>query len=338
MSGTEATATTVLLPVYFADATAEHLRFLQRALESVHVQEFPGPYEVLIVDDGSPTPVESHAAAFGPDLTRHVRFVRQARNGGLVHALNTGLMQSRHPFIARIDADDRWLPTKIAKQFAQFAQDPDLTVSATGMTLVDEAGKPIEPHVRPGDWKGILKFFTDVGCPFPHGSVLARREIYHLVGGYPHDPAVSHCEDYALWGVWLRFFKPAMVEEALYDYTVSASSVSEQNKIQQLTASEAISAAFLALNAPERVPVALRQLAEALGVTQLEAGIVAYRAWRYRLGLMVPPDAIAPLRQLMPDRIVKAASTAGRQGLTLDQLLPRPVAVKLQSLVQATVA
>jgi glycosyltransferase involved in cell wall biosynthesis len=307
--------TTVLLPVYFAEASDYNLRMLRRALESVQVQEFPGAYEVLIVDDGSPVPVESHMAALGAaGAMPQLRFIRHARNAGLVDALNRGLLNSRYPFIARLDADDRWLPTKIEKQFGQFAKDPDLTVSATGMTLVDEAGAAIEPHVRPGDWRGILLFFTDVGCPFPHGSVLARKEIYHHLGGYPHDPDVRHCEDYALWGTWLRFFKPAMVEESLYEYTISQHSVSANNSIQQLTGSERISAAFLALNAPERIPPTLPQLATALGLTLTEAGLVAYRAWRYRMSLAVPESAIEPLRRLLPDRMVSVSAASDERG------------------------
>jgi glycosyltransferase involved in cell wall biosynthesis len=318
--------TTVLLPVFLKNTGREDFRLLQRSLDSIRCQDFPGPYEILVVDDGSATPVEELAIALGSQAMReNIRFVRCARNGGLVHALNRGLMESRYPFVARLDADDCWLPTKIGKQFELFARDPDLTITATGMTLVKPTGERIETHIRPGDWDGILNFFIDVGCPFPHGSVVARRDIYRLLGGYPHDPAMSHCEDYALWGIWLRFFKPAMVEEALYDYTVSTGSVSVRHADQQRAASGHVNRTFQALSPVGHVPRALQSLATVLGVNLVEAGIIAYRIWRYRLELSVPCAAVEPLEMLMPDRIVKAKAQASPPQVSLDRVLGRAV-------------
>jgi Glycosyl transferase family 2 len=237
-------------------------------------------------------------------LLQNARFIRASRNNGLVNALNIGLIESRYPFIARMDADDRWLPTKIEKQFLLFDADPDLSITATGMHLVTPDGEPFETHIRAGDWNGILRFFIDGGCPFPHGSILARREIFHLMGGYSHRPATAHCEDYALWGNWLRFFKPAMVEEALYDYTVSTNSVLSVQTEQQRQAAGAVNACFKALDPVERVPKALADLADATGLSVLEAGVLAYTLWSFRLSVRLPEAALRPLDALMPDRIV----------------------------------
>jgi glycosyltransferase involved in cell wall biosynthesis len=292
--------TSVLLPIFFRENSAEAIQLLSRALESVEEQNFPGPHEILIVDDGSPTPIETAAALIGSDeLLQNVRFIRVSRNNGLANALNIGLIESCFPFIARIDADDRWLPTKIEKQFLLFDADPDLSITATGMHLVTPAGKPFETHIRPGDWNGILRFFTDVGCPFPHGSILARRDIFHLMGGYSHLPTTAHCKDYALWGHWLRFFKPAMVEEALYDGFVSSLHSEHQCK-----ASGLVNARFQAIKPVERVPSALADLAEATELSVLKAGVLAYNLWRFRLSVVLPKAALGPLDALIPDRLV----------------------------------
>ncbi|CAN7409123.1 glycosyltransferase [Bosea sp. LjRoot9] len=317
--------TTVLLPVYFEEPSTENLRLLRRSIESIRDQRFPGAYETLIVDDGSPVPIASLSSRIGsPALVQEVRFVRAGRNGGLVHALNRGLASSHHPYIARLDADDKWLPGKIEKQFEQFLQDPDLTISATGMTLVTPAGRPLETHVRPGDWGGILKFFVEIGCPFPHGSVLARRDIYQLLGGYSHDPRTAHCEDYALWGIWLRFFKPAMVEEALYDYTVHGQSVSALNGVQQQGGSMLVRERFCAVDAVNAVPGALQALAKTVGVTMLQAGILAYRMWRYRLTVWMPRGALEALALLMPDRDITLAASSDHRAITWEQVLAQP--------------
>lgn len=314
--------TTILLPVHFDKPDAEKLRLLRRALESIEEQNFPGPHEILIVDDGSSVPVEALCSQLGsPRLQKRMRVLRSDRNNGLVHALNRGLGASRFPFVARLDADDRWLPDKIERQFEQFLRDPDLTISATGMTSVRPSGEPLETHIRPGDWTGILNFFVAEGCPFPHGSILAKRATYRLLGGYSHAPETAHCEDYALWGIWLRFFKPAALEEALYDYTIHDQSISIRHSSQQQMGSTLVRERFRSVDAARNVPQALQALSGAARLTLMEAGILAYRMWRYRLAVRLPGAALAPLALLMPDRKVDA--TDDPHALALDRVLGR---------------
>src|SRR4051812_23058883 len=105
----------VVLPVFWREADSEDVRLLRRALDSVAIQDFPDEHEIIIVDDGSPVPVAS-LASFTPEERRTVRILRSERNCGLSHALNRGLVAARFPLVARLDADDRWLPGKIPKQ------------------------------------------------------------------------------------------------------------------------------------------------------------------------------------------------------------------------------
>jgi hypothetical protein len=296
-------AVTVVLPVFFPEADGERVRLLRAALESVHVQRFPSAYEVLVVDDGSPRPVVELAPRLGNE-TKAVRFVRLPHNTSIANALNRGLAEARYPFIARLDADDRWVETKIEKQLALFAADPDLTIAGTGMTLVTPSGEPIETHVRPGAWAWALDFLAAGGSPFPHGSVLARRDVYRLLGGYPLDPAVRRCEDYALWADWVRFFKPGMVEEALYHYTVSPDSISVAHREEQIRGTQLVQARLEGL-IPARVPDALAELAGIVGCTLREAGTLAFKMWRFGAIVRLPPSAAGPLAALMPDREVR---------------------------------
>ena len=125
---------------------------------------------------------------------------------------------------------------RLKKQLDLFARDPDLTIVGTGMILVTLMDELIETHIRPSSWEWCLQFVAAGGSPFPHSSVVARRDIYQALGGYPADRRFIHCEDYALWADWLRFFKPAMLEEFLR-YTVSPYSVSVAARQQQIEGS-----------------------------------------------------------------------------------------------------
>ncbi len=301
----------VLIPVYFSDTSVGKVRWLRRALDSVSDQKFPGNVEILLVDDGSPSPVRELAEEFGPSA-HDVRFIRTARNYGIVSALNAGLRQAKYPLVARLDADDAWAQGKIEKQLAMFASDADLALTATGMTRVDEADVVIDQHVRPGDWEGILRFFVEGGSPFPHGSVIARKDVYALLGGYPHDATFAHCEDYALWGTWIRFFKPAMLEESLYRYTVAQSSVSVVHGAQQATAARLVRDRFASLGLASRLPAALEELSRVVGISLVDAGALSYAMWRFGAHFVLPEAAIAPLGVILADRYVHVATSRQR--------------------------
>lgn len=295
----------VLLPVFHRENSLQNIALLRRALESIKDQDIRTDYEVLLVDDGSPVPIAQQAELLGA-AADDVTWIRIERNGGLVNALNSGIRVAKYRFIARLDADDCWLPTKVEKQLDLFRADPDLTITATGMSLVRPDNTVIEHLVRPGDWGGILNFFVNDGCPFPHGSVIARADIYRLLGGYPHDGRFSHCEDYTLWGTWLRFFKPAMVEECLYNYTASDTSVSILYAPQQATTSRIVNRRFAEGDLSDRLPTALQRLSETLDVSLLEAGRLSYVLWQFRPEVVLPETAIDSLRVILFDRVFSA--------------------------------
>jgi glycosyltransferase involved in cell wall biosynthesis len=294
-------AVSVVLPIYYGGLSTGAIALLRRALASVHEQGFDSDYEIVIVDDGSVVPVADLADLVGRDLLKCTRFIRQTRNNGVVAALNRGIREARYPLIARIDCDDRWCPGKIEKQLAIFREDPDVTITATGMTRVDPDGKPIDSYIRPGDWRGILQFAAETGCPFPHGSVVARKDIYLALGGYAQDPQFRHCEDYELWTRWLRFFKPAMIKEALYAYTVSEGSISTTYGAEQQQAAQRIKTSFRKLNLVETLPGALQELADSLGSSLYTAGLLASIMWQFGVWVRIPRSTVEPLRSILPD-------------------------------------
>lgn len=311
----------VLMPIYMKHATKRNIELLDRALASVAEQDYPSDAEILIVDDGSPVPVADLVSVSRYGASLPVRILRSDLNQGIVHALNLGIHGAKYELIARMDADDCWRSGKIEKQVARMNADDALTIIGTGMTRIFESGSASDIHIRPDGWSPALRFFVDSGSPFPHGSVLARKDIYRLLGGYPHAVSVAHCEDYALWGVWLRFFKPGMVEESLYNYTVSAGSVSLLNSEKQQQATGQINAAFARLRLAEKLPGAMHELARSLQLTLVQAGVVAYRLWLHRPHMRLPSAAIDPLADILVDRIVGPCRDEGQKFFEVNAML-----------------
>jgi glycosyltransferase involved in cell wall biosynthesis len=313
----------VILPTLIRLPSAYAINLLDRAIRSVQEQNYPGRFEIVLVDDASPEPVAQTLDSVGCRYRCDLRVIRLHRQLGLVQALNCGLLAAQYGLIARIDADDFWLPGKIERQLARFATDPELSIVGTGMRLRFEDGRPPEDFVRPDGWSPILRFFSEVGCPFPHGSIVARRDIYRLLGGYPQSAEYSHCEDFALWSAWIRFFKPARVEEVLYVYSVSPGSISSIHAERNRRISAKIKNDFACLDIAETTPETIGHLASVLGLSLLQAGAVCYRLWHYRPAVTLPEAAVAPLRRLLADRTIRmaAAEDEGRRRLQISDLL-----------------
>ena len=124
-------------------AAKNYGRFLAEAVESVLAQTFTD-WELLIIDDGSSDDTTLVAARFADSRIRCVKSDRLGQS----RAKNLGIDLARGEFIAFLDADDAWLPTKLEKQRTLFNDDVGVVFSRR--TLMDEASRPL-PMNGPAD-------------------------------------------------------------------------------------------------------------------------------------------------------------------------------------------
>lgn len=110
--------------------------FLREAIESVIAQAF-SDWELLIVDDGSTDDSYEIAQRFAQNFPDTIRSLCHAdrRNHGMSATRNLGLSHARGDYVAFLDADDVWLPNKLAAQVAILDGQP--SVGATyGRALI----------------------------------------------------------------------------------------------------------------------------------------------------------------------------------------------------------
>src|SRR5690348_1065740 len=104
----------VILPTY------NRASLISRAIRSVLNQTFTD-WELLIVDDGSTDATEQLIRSRSADS--RIRYMKLPQNVGMCNARNHGIALARGEFIAFLDSDDEWLPTKLEKQLAVFRRD-----------------------------------------------------------------------------------------------------------------------------------------------------------------------------------------------------------------------
>lgn len=162
----------VLLPAYNgqADVDLTLASFSESAL--VHV---------LIVDDGSTPPIVA------PRLDNlHIEVLRMAQNGGIERALQTGidaLAARGFRYAARIDAGDRSVPQRLAKQRVFMELHPHVAGLGMWTQVVTRDGKPLFMLTPPAEPNAIrrLRFFRS--C-LAHPSMMLRIDAVRSVGNY----------------------------------------------------------------------------------------------------------------------------------------------------------
>lgn len=170
-------------------------RYLRQAIESALDQSYP-PYEVVVIDDGSTDATLEIAHSFGDKVICKVQ-----QNQGPSAARNFGTEVSTGEWIAYLDADDYWLPTKLEQQIAVAQRNPSVGLIYTGRTQVYEDGRSVVIPARDPGWnKRRLRFRNPM---FPT-TVLVRRS---LALQHPWDVSLRSSVD------WWFFYQLSKVTE-----------------------------------------------------------------------------------------------------------------------------
>jgi glycosyltransferase involved in cell wall biosynthesis len=165
--------------------------YVAQAIESVLVQTVP-PSRIVVVDDGSVDETAMIVERFG----RAVTCVRQ-QNRGVAAARNRGAREAGTEWVAFLDADDVWLPTKLERQGSRVRNSGAAAVF-TAVALVAEDLSPI-PRGPVSDVRDDLEALLLHGETIPQGTsstLLVRYSIFSGVGGY--DETLSTMADWDL--------------------------------------------------------------------------------------------------------------------------------------------
>jgi len=162
--------------------------------------------EIIVINDGSTDNTAAIARSFGTPVK-----VFEQSNAGVCSARNHGIREATGEFIALVDHDDYWLPTKLSNQLAAFAANPQVDVvfsdfvwwhtnEATGMFANAVA---FESQALP---QGIDIVFSGwiyhqmlIDSYILTSTALARAHVVRNANGF--DESLPFSED---WDFWLR--------------------------------------------------------------------------------------------------------------------------------------
>ncbi len=179
----------IIIPAYNAE------EYIRESVESALAQTY-SPVEVIIVDDGSK---DGTKKILEPYIgSGKIVYIFQ-QNKGLAASRNAGIKIAKGEFIAFLDADDAFLPEKVAEQVHALEAHPDFGVCYSDLIhMSEEEPRTFYHHTYQypsGDVFGELlkrQFINPL-------TVMARREIFEKYGVF--DESLRRSED---WDLWLR--------------------------------------------------------------------------------------------------------------------------------------
>ncbi|MEO1323978.1 MAG: glycosyltransferase family A protein [Pseudomonadota bacterium] len=157
----------VVMPVY------NTAKYVEAAIDSVLGQSLRN-FELLIIDDEGTDNSIDLCRAYGDP---RIRIIAQ-KNRGLAGARNTGIREAKGQFIALLDSDDLWEPTKLENHVAHLRRSPNIGVSFAASTLIDDDGNPLRIVQRP-KLRGVTPQDVFLRNPVGNGSSpVIRRSVF----------------------------------------------------------------------------------------------------------------------------------------------------------------
>lgn len=219
---------TVLMAVY------NGLKYLPEAISSVLNQTYSN-FEFIIIDDGS-TDKSCEVIEDFALKDQRIRFYQQ-KNKGLARTLNAGIKIARGKYIARMDADDICVPSRLQDQLRTI-ETHDFGLIAGGVCWIDHKGTEIgkyKPTICPSEMRNLLREGTHI----IHPTVIFRRKIVEKLGGYR--PLFRYAQDYDLWLRMSEYTDLACTPKVVLKYRIHEKQVSVKSIESQSLAAVAAS-------------------------------------------------------------------------------------------------
>ena len=223
----------IIMPVYNGS------EFLEEAIHSVLNQTFTD-FELLVIDDGS---TDATGEIADNHRKRDSRIAYHFKDhSGLSETLNYGLRASSGEIIARIDADDRWLPGKLLVQERILRNSPGIGLIGTSVLFINRNGERIPSlsgfnhgeDVNPAELKGkILR--NNLICS---STLVFKRSLLREAGEF--DPDLRTSMDYDFLIRALAVGEGMIISDSLVEYRISDSMMTLKNRGQMVNESARI--------------------------------------------------------------------------------------------------
>lgn len=168
---------------------------LARAIESALGQRFDRKFEVIVVNDGSTDYTAEVMRGYGNRI-----IALHGMSRGVSAARNAGARAARGTYLAFLDADDEWMPEKLARTVPLLDAEPECVLAYHDAVEIDAAGRVQRSSYYYNGYSSPQ--FEELLTPEGHAHILPtavvmRRFAFERCGGF--DEGLTSGEDFYMW-------------------------------------------------------------------------------------------------------------------------------------------
>ena len=204
---------TIMVSVYNAE------EFIGGALESAINQSYSGPYEVLVINDGSTDDTRGKIQWYKKRDDK-IRLINQ-ENVGIGRSRNSLLNNSRGEYLLGLDGDDVLESEALEKVVETFERNPSFGMIYTNQREIDKKGDEIGRRER----EVCHSYFNDLvyHCHFPgHLRAFSKNSL----DGVRFNDEFKTAEDWDFLLKVIQKTKVLHIPETLYSYRINNSGLS----------------------------------------------------------------------------------------------------------------
>jgi glycosyltransferase involved in cell wall biosynthesis len=231
----------VIIPTY------NQADLLKRSLQSLRDQTF-SDWEAIIIDNHSDDETKEVV-----DTLRDSRIQYQTihNNGIIAASRNLGIRHAKGEYIAFLDSDDLWYPSKLSECVKTLQQDKEIVCHGLWIRKDGILRNKLIPASSCQNFYETLLYKGN--SLIATSAVMMRKQCFDRFGVFSEDPAIVTAEDFELW---LRFSKRnikwGFIPEVLGEYTVHSKNASGNVK-RQMLAEEHVVMKYFAENASPQI-------------------------------------------------------------------------------------
>jgi len=199
--------------------TKNRAHYISFAIKSVLDQTFKD-FELIVCDAASTDNTEEVVGKFDDE---RIRYIREDIDRGVSACRNIGIRNSKGTFVAFLDDDDLWMPSKLEKQLGLIETKLSVGAVTTGSWVVNQRGKIVRfeiPSVKGKIFPAILRKNYVGNC----SAVLVRRECLEKVGMF--DENLHAAEDHDLWIRLAKYYEFECARGYLVSHRIHETNIS----------------------------------------------------------------------------------------------------------------
>lgn len=194
----------VIIPVYNVE------KYVGSCLDSMISQTYSN-LEIWIVDDASTDGTIEEVSQFNDS---RIQILQNKTNLGLAASVNRAILQAKGKYIARMDGDDRSMPTRIEKQVKFLEHHSNISILGSAM---QSFGQSNYAHYFPPTHAACKARLLFNVC-FGHPTVLIRKTVFDDPRNFYKEELQQYSEEYELWCRLVDNYQFANLEEVLVMY------------------------------------------------------------------------------------------------------------------------